>query len=224
VTHAPLRLTSAFHPDCIALIREMEADGWTGKITKKNHARMLAPDGVTTCMISPNPGAPHRAANLSAEYRRWKREQAEAAAAEAVQAEVRKLTWLPWPGVPPLLPALTLPEPEPEPEPVKVTVDCTECGKPFATLQAMSVHRVRAHVRVNCPICARPFSPGNLPRHLVGHDEATLPEEVARRELYRARAELTRLREEIATWQDLAEETEENYLNALGGTVRRPQR
>lgn len=210
---APLRLTNAFHPYCITLIREMEADGWTGKVTKKGHALMMAPDGVTTCMVSPKPGAQHRIDNLGMEYRRWKREQAEAAAAE-VQAEVRSLEWLPWPIMPPTLA---------EPEPVRPTVDCTNCGKPFATLQAMSVHRVRVHVRVPCPICERPTAPGNLPRHLIGHDEATLPEDVARRELYLARRELTRLREEIATWQVLAEEVEGDLLNALGG-ARTPHR
>lgn len=207
---APLRLTNAFHPYCITLIREMEADGWTGKVTKKGHALMLAPDGVTTCMVSPKPGAQHRIDNLGMEYRRWKRVQEEAAAAE-VQAEVRSLEWLPWPVMPP-----------PVPVDIPATVDCTECGKPFATLQAMSVHRVRVHVRKPCPICERPTAPGNLPRHLLTHDEATLPEDTARRELYLARRELARMREEIDTWQILAEEIESDLLNTLGGT--RPTR
>jgi len=201
-----LKLSNTFEEIPTKLIREMEAAGWTGKVSRKGHAIMRAPDGQTTCSVSPKVGAAFRAANLGMEFRRWQREQEAAAASQEAPEAPRPVEWLPWPVMPPRPLAA-------EPEP---TVDCTECGKPFRTLQAMSVHRVRAHVRVNCPICAGAFSPGNLPRHQLTHDEATLPEDEARRALYLARQEVARLRDELTVWQGLAEETEENLVNLLG--------
>lgn len=205
-----LKLSSAFEPFTIALIREIEAAGWTGKITKKGHALMLAPDGVTTCMVSPKVGAQFRSANLGMEFRRWQREQA-AKQTDEVAETTRSVEWLPWPVMPPK-PLPAAPEPEPDPEHL-----CEDCLRGFRTLQALSVHRVRAHVRVNCPICARPFSPGNLPRHQATHRAEFPTHEAALAEVHRLRAELARLRDEVATWQGLAEETEESLVNLLGG-------
>lgn len=94
MTAGPLRLTSAFEPFTIALIREMEADGWTGRISAKGHAIMRSPDGQTTCAVSPKVGTPHRRGNLGANYRRWKRAQTEALALqEAVEDAQDDLAW-----------------------------------------------------------------------------------------------------------------------------------
>jgi hypothetical protein len=74
------------------------------------------------------------------------------------------------------------------------------------------VHRVRAHVRVSCPICEREFSPGNLPRHKRGHEaEFSSPDQMLR--------EIYRLREEVSSWSVLAEDAEER-LAALQSRVR----
>lgn len=208
-----LRLTSAFEPFTIALIHQMEADGWIGRISRKGHAIMLAPDGRTSCSISPKVGAPHRAHNLGVEYRRWKREQEAQQVEEAPQAPQAETVWLPWPVMPP---APLLIAPEPIRVPVGYLCDHETCLREFKTLQALSVHRVRAHVRVDCPICGRPFSPGNLHRHLRGHAETRLDPIELQHELYAARQEIARLRGEVTIWQALAEETEESLVNTLG--------
>lgn len=89
-----MRLTSAFEPFTIALIREMEADGWTGRISNRGHAIMRSPDGTTTCSVSPKVGTPHRRGNLGANYRRWKRAQAEAQVLlEAVEDARDDIAW-----------------------------------------------------------------------------------------------------------------------------------
>lgn len=91
---APLRLTSAFEPFTIELIRTMEADGWIGRISTKGHAIMRSPDGSTTCSVTPKVGQPNRRGNLGANYRRWKKAQAEVEAArEAVENISDDLAW-----------------------------------------------------------------------------------------------------------------------------------
>jgi hypothetical protein len=93
-TTTPLRLTSAFEPFTIELIREMEADGWTGRISARGHAIMRAPDGSATCSVSPKVGQPNRRGNLGASYRRWKKAQAEIEAVrEAVEDAADDLAW-----------------------------------------------------------------------------------------------------------------------------------
>lgn len=92
--NGPLRLTSAFEPFCIELIRTMEADHWTGRLSAKGHAIMRSPDGQTTCAVSPKVGQPNRRGNLGANYRRWKKAQSEALALqEAVEDAHDDLAW-----------------------------------------------------------------------------------------------------------------------------------
>jgi hypothetical protein len=82
-----LRLTSAFEPFTIALVREIEAAGWQGRISTRGHAIMRAPDGETTCSIPPKAGAPQDRLNIGRAYRRWQKAQQPA---EAPQKPVRR--------------------------------------------------------------------------------------------------------------------------------------
>jgi hypothetical protein len=92
MTQTPLRIPSGFAPERAALIREMEADGWTGRISSKGHAIMRAPDGTTTCSVAPKLGSPTRAAaNQAATYRRWKR--AQETVAEVLEIREDDLAW-----------------------------------------------------------------------------------------------------------------------------------
>jgi len=190
MTAEAVKLPSSFHKDGVALVRQMEASGWTGRLGASGHVFMFAPDGVTTCSITPKAGSRRHMTNQVAVYRRWLREQAVAESeTEPIQTEAA-------------------PEPEPAADPVdtvavpvEVPQLCPECLRPFATKQALSVHHVRVHVRVNCPVCLQPFSPGNLDRHRATHRrELEDPEAVL--------AEVYRLRAEVAEWQALAEDAE----------------
>lgn len=73
----PQRLTlRGFSKERAALVREMEDHGWTGRITSNGHAFMRAPDGQTTCSVSPKFGSPTRATgNSQAVFKRWRRQQ-----------------------------------------------------------------------------------------------------------------------------------------------------
>jgi hypothetical protein len=73
---APLRLPKAFHKQMAALVRELESHGWTGRISTPGHAIMQAPDGVTTCSITPKLGSPRHLRNNRAKIDRWLRESA----------------------------------------------------------------------------------------------------------------------------------------------------
>jgi hypothetical protein len=72
----PLRLPRAFHKQMAALVRELESHGWTGRISTPGHAIMQAPDGVTTCSITPKLGSPRHLRNNRAKIDRWLRESA----------------------------------------------------------------------------------------------------------------------------------------------------
>jgi predicted RNA binding protein YcfA (HicA-like mRNA interferase family) len=74
-TSQPIRLTSAFDSYSAELIRDMESDGWSGKISKRGHAILRAPDGVTSCTVAPKSGAPQDRLNQGAVYRAWKKAQ-----------------------------------------------------------------------------------------------------------------------------------------------------
>ena len=54
----------------------MEDDGWTGRITSRGHALMLAPDNGPTTTISAKGGCPNGRGNSASVYKAWKRDQA----------------------------------------------------------------------------------------------------------------------------------------------------
>lgn len=71
-----MRLPRGSDRYAVALIREMEDDGWTGALSRNCHVIMRAPDNGPTCSISLKTGSPSRSrGNLAMVYRRWKREQ-----------------------------------------------------------------------------------------------------------------------------------------------------
>ena len=74
-----LQIPSCFQRLQRDLIRAMEADGWTGRLSANSHMIMRAPDGVTTCSVAPKPGSTRGAKNFAAPYKRWKRQQADQA-------------------------------------------------------------------------------------------------------------------------------------------------
>lgn len=215
----PLRLTSGFDPERIALIRLMEEDGWTGRISKQGHAIMRAPDGVSTCSISPKVKNGRSGENVGAEYRRWKREQLSSQGILAMTLVVAEGLTIAedWGIAPraalPVEPAepvdTTPPVSEPEPEPARLP--CTECGKDFATLQALSVHRSRSHTKAPCPICAESYAPGNLPRHQATHLREFADLEAAVTEVHRLRRQLAEAQREAVAWEVLADEAEERH-------------
>lgn len=178
------------------LVRTMEADGWSGRISTNGHAIMRAPDGTTTCSIRPKDTTPTERRNDEAPYRRWKAAQVQP---EAIQTAIA-------------VEDLTTDEPVPAPvdtaPATAPALPCDGCERSFATLQALSVHRVRAHVRVPCPICDQPFSPGNLDRHTATHGREFASPDLMLREIYRLRAALTEAREDATSWQVLAEDAE----------------
>lgn len=239
-TRLPL---AGFSPKKARLVRKMEDHGWTGRISSNGHAIMRCPDGTTTTSVSPKMGSGRGLLNDEATFKKWMREHGAQSAAEAdrirVEAERQAVLHEMFPEdfaapvdtVP--LPvrehlehtaptAVPEPEPTPEPEsapePVKVPVTCTDpdCNRVFATLQAMSVHHVRSHVKTECPACGRSMAPGNLPRHERTH-QAELADPVALlREVYRLRAELSQAHVDATAWERLADEAEERYVGLQG--------
>ena len=68
-----LRL-SGFSREKAELIRQMEDDGWTGRISSRGHALLRSPDGTASCSVSPKVGSPTRdRGNSQMIYKRWKR-------------------------------------------------------------------------------------------------------------------------------------------------------
>ena len=54
------------------VIKEMQAHGWTGRVSSKGHWIGRAPDGVATIAVGRNLSAPNRARqNTLAEWARW---------------------------------------------------------------------------------------------------------------------------------------------------------
>jgi hypothetical protein len=174
-TAQQLRLTNNFEPAAIALVREMEDDGWTGRISNRGHAILRSPDGAATCSVQPRIGDPRNKHNVGASYRRWKRAQ------EAANSPAE-------PG--------TVPE-----------GSCPTCGKDgFASPGRVHTHMAHAHRRMPCPVCAKQTSPAQSARHLASHYREPVSIGQLQRDLSRAREEITRLREELVTWQQLAQE------------------
>jgi len=74
MTQTRLRLRG-FCRERAKLIRQMEDDGWQGRLSANGHAIMRSPDGRESCCISPKQGSPTRAsANNAMVYKRWKRQ------------------------------------------------------------------------------------------------------------------------------------------------------
>jgi hypothetical protein len=115
-------------------------------------------------------------------------------------------------------PVDTAPETEPEPErTTRVVCDEPGCGRDFQSLQYLNVHKVRAHVRVECPICGRSMAPGNLPRHQRKHAEELGTYEQVMRRVVLLEAENARLRDESAEWARIAENTEAELVELTSG-------
>jgi hypothetical protein len=213
-----LKIPNNFDRSSVKLIREMEDYGWHGRNTVNGHVFMCAPDGETTASIVPDVDAQWRTSlNQLAPYRRWLKEhkaEVKAArkaktAAEAVANDIQ-------------IPAAQ-PEPEPtapvdtQPEPDRLV--CGQCPRDFATLQALSVHVVRAHVRVSCQFCGDQFSPGNLPRHEENHRNDGKTADDLRREVFLLRQQMERIIADRDDWQDVAEDTERRMV-ALKSNIR----
>jgi hypothetical protein len=223
----------------VALIREMEDHGWRGRRGTKHHIIMRAPDGVTTTAISPKVISPKNEHHVAADFRRWLRQQAErteqsmawpVADSTSVLVALTTLHHKPHPEVVVHAPLAAI-EPEPEPvdtapepesEPVLPVAQhatgqaCGLCEKPFATLQALSVHRVRVHSKVVCGVCDEPMSPSNLARHQRRHVEQLGTHEEVMREVLRLRAELADARAETTEWERIADEIEDRYTAVKG--------
>jgi hypothetical protein len=233
MTQTPLtRLNLAgFSPKKARLVRKMEDHGWTGRVSSNGHAIMRCPDGETTCSVSPKMGSGRGLLNDEQTFKRWMREHGEQSAAEAArirEAEERQRVFATlFPEDSPA-PVDTAPEPEPltvdvapEPEPapvqVKAPVVCTEdgCGRVFATLQGMSVHRI-THRMVACQFCGREMQPNGLGKHEATHTEELADPAALLREVYRLRADLSQARQEATDWERLADEAEERFIGLQG--------
>lgn len=225
-----------FSKDQTALVRQMEDYGWTGRIGANGHAFMLAPDGITTCSVVPKDGSRRQRGNSQAVFKAWLKKMEELAAEAIERAEQRELTsamgklrftrmfqpestpiadtllavipdHIPERLPEPPAPVDTAPAPAPERSP---EFQCPICGREFAGRQPLSVHHVRSHVKVACPVCDHELPPGNLPRHQRKYHPPVEPELMAR-QLWLAQQELSQLRAEVRGWEQLAVETEERY-------------
>lgn len=59
------------------LISEMQAAGWTGRITNSSHAVMYAPDGETVVTLARDSKRGRSGRNARATFRRWQTAQRE---------------------------------------------------------------------------------------------------------------------------------------------------
>lgn len=224
-----------FDPRQKAFVREMESYGWRGRRGSKNHVLMRAPDGVTMCTVTRKSITRNDQCNQTRIFRAWLRQQEVPAVVPvpteeddtAALAEVAAIRAQSSPVRPDE--AISQPAPEPEIEPVP-PVDtapepcamrnahhaCPECGREFAGAQPLSVHHVRVHVKVGCPICDQQMSPGNLPRHLRKHAADLGTHEQVMREVLRLRAELARAHTEASEWERMADEIEDRYTAVKG--------
>jgi hypothetical protein len=228
----------------VALIREMESYGWRGRRGAKNHMIMRAPDGETTTAVSRKVISRIDEHNVAREFRAWLRRQEQmsfpqadamsvliaftvnhdpepeaptsaaikkplkrrSATAETVIEDAETVEDAPVDTAPPVVAVMR-----------NAQYDCGLCEKPFATLQALSVHRARTHIRLACEVCDQLMAPGNLPRHLRKHVEVLGTHEQVMREVLQLRADVSRLRTEVAEWQHLAEATESEYVELQDG-------
>lgn len=229
----------------VRLIREMEDYGWRGRRGTKQHMIMRAPDGVTTTAISKKVISPKDEYNTARPFRRWLRQQEQVQAqmsypaADATSVLVAFTAMHDRVLAVPSAPVITIaaePAPEPAPELAPVPVDtvpepelelavavlrntqqaCGLCEKPFATLQALSVHRVRTHSKVACEVCDQPMAPGNLPRHMRKHVENIGTHEQAMRLVLQLREELAQAQTEATGWERIADEIEDRYTAVKG--------
>lgn len=214
-----------FDRHLVAFVREMEDHGWRGRRGSRNHILMRAPDGQTMCTVTRKSYSRKDLCNQQRVFRTWLRQQeTPAPEVEAVEDDTIALAEAAVIRVKssPIRPdeAITQPDPAPAPAPVTpVDTDdehamrnaqyaCPSCDRVFSGAQPLSVHRVRAHVKVGCRVCDRVMSPGNLPRHLRKHEADLGTHEQVMREVLRLRAELALARDESAEWQSIAEGTE----------------
>lgn len=79
----PTRLTlddlRNFDSDSTRLVLDMQVAGWTGYITNRGHAFMLAPDGATTASVTRDSLRGRSGRNARSQLTRWLRQQREAA-------------------------------------------------------------------------------------------------------------------------------------------------
>lgn len=79
----PTRLTvddlRTFDSDATKLVMEMQSYGWTGYMTNRGHAFMLAPDGSTTASVTRDSLRGRSGRNARAQLTRWQRAQRQAA-------------------------------------------------------------------------------------------------------------------------------------------------
>lgn len=180
------------------LVGQMMADGWTGRISTNGHAIMLAPDGVTSCSVTPKNGSHRDRGNNAAIYRRWKRQQRQAT--ESLPEVIETV---------PEAVDTAVEQPAEQPETVHT---CTDCGQSWPTLNRLRVHWTHRHQRVRCPFpgCDRETSPAQMGSHLRAHQRTALAEiGDPAAEISQLRAENHRLRVESAEWQALAEDAEQ---------------
>lgn len=72
---AGIQIPRHFDKEAAQLIREAEALGWSGKVTRRAHVILRAPDGETQIVVSRDSLRGRSGRNQQAELRRWVREQ-----------------------------------------------------------------------------------------------------------------------------------------------------
>jgi uncharacterized C2H2 Zn-finger protein len=113
-----------FDAPAVALILEMGAAGWEGRVSNKNHAIMRAPDGTLTLSVSQNTYRKLSMANNRHKFEQWLDEQPK----EKAVSDVPKVTTQKWP--------------------------CPRCNKTFASEQFLSDHIHLDHEKmIKCPEC-----------------------------------------------------------------------
>lgn len=189
-TVEPMKLPPSFHREMAALVRELEGMGWFGRMSKPGHAIMRAPDGETTCSITPKLGSPRHLANNRAKIDRWKRAQA-----EQVVAVTDEL---------------------PAGEPVNQSLAyCPDCGKPFVSEGRVRIHQAHQHSeRVACPECGRLTSAAQAAKHQASHHREPRSIGQLYRDMAILREQLAEARDEAQTWEAVATEATEELATA----------
>ncbi|HEX8321681.1 hypothetical protein [Longimicrobium sp.] len=185
-----LKLPASFHREMAALVRELEDLGWTGRLSTPGHAIMRAPDGKSTCSITPKLGSPRHLVNNRTKIERWKREHGVSSA----PANPESVDTSP-----------TCP-------------DCGKPFQTVGRVNIHAAHAHR-RVLCPFGGCGRETSPAQQAVHLATHYGTSRSKATVARELDNALATIERLSSEVAEWQALAEEAEARFV-ALQQQVR----
>ena len=127
-----------FDKEARALVLEIVAAGWLGRMSGNNHVILYAPDGESTASIAPSTTRNRGGRNARAGFDRWLRAQMPSDASEKVELEqklddkVEKLAKGP------------------------VHFRCPTCKKTFKNARALGIHKsIHARNRETCPKCGK---------------------------------------------------------------------